>query len=312
MIPRLTVPRALRAFTTRTTIRSNSTLTLIEHRNGKISSSCLPAITAAAQLGFPVTAFVAGSNSSEIASSAAKLSGVSKVLHVSNAAYDKSLPENLAPLLAETIKAGGFTHVLSAHSATGKNVIPRLGALLDAQPISDITAIESPTVFRRQIYAGNAIATVESNQAVTLLTVRGTAFPAAETGEKEAAVEEAKADPNAPQPMKWVEENLAVSARPDLATAGRVVSGGRGLKDKDNFEKLIPPLADSLGAAIGASRAAVDAGFADNSLQVGQTGKVVAPELYVAVGISGAIQHLAGMKDSKVIVAINKGEWAPG
>ena len=304
-----TTLRAFRPLAARiSTHRWSSTLTLIEHRNGKISSSCLPAVTAATKLGFPVTAFVAGSDASSVAQQAAKLDGVSKVLTVESAAYDKSLPENLASLLAANIKAGGFTHVLSAHSATGKNVIPRVGALLDAQPISDITAIEDAKTFKRPIYAGNAIATVESNQPVTLLTVRGTAFPAAAEGSETAAVEKAPEDPNAESPVEWVEENLTTSSRPDLATAGRVVSGGRGLKDKENFEKYIPPLADSLGAAIGASRAAVDAGFADNSLQVGQTGKVVAPELYVAVGISGAIQHLAGMKDSKVIVAVNKGE----
>lgn len=188
--------------------------------------------------------------------------------------------------------------------------MPRVAALLDVQMISDITEVVSEDTFVRPFYAGNAVATVQSSQPINIITVRGTAFAAAEEGADAGAVE-AGQDPNAEATMTWVEENLSKSDRPDLATAGKVVSGGRGLKDKENFDKLMPPLADALGAAIGASRAAVDAGFADNSLQVGQTGKVVAPELYMAVGISGAIQHLAGMKDSKVIAAINKDPDAP-
>lgn len=211
-------------------------------------------------------------------------------------------------MLQENIKAGGFTHVVAAHSAFGKNIMPRLSALLDVQQISDVVEIHDEATFVRPIYAGNAIATVKSSDAIKVLTIRGTAFPAAEEGSgSAAAVEESSVDPKAESSTTWVSENLAKSERPDLGTASKVVSGGRGLKDKDNFDKLMPPLADALGAAIGASRAAVDSGFADNSLQVGQTGKVVAPQLYLAVGISGAIQHLAGMKDSKVIAAINKG-----
>jgi electron transfer flavoprotein alpha subunit len=222
------------------------------------------------------------------------------------------MPENFAPLLAENIKKGNFTHVVCAHSAFGKNVMPRVTALLDVQQVSDITEIKDAQTFVRPIYAGNAIATIKSSQPINVVTVRGTAFPpAAETSSTLATVEEAPVDPKAPLIASWVEENLAKSERPDLATASRVVSGGRGLKDKENFDRLMPALADSLDAAIGASRAAVDAGYADNSLQVGQTGKVVAPQLYMAVGISGAIQHLAGMKDSKVIVAINKDADAP-
>jgi len=190
--------------------------------------------------------------------------------------------------------------------------MPRVAALLDIQQVSDITGIKDSQTFLRPIYAGNAIATVKTTQPTNIITVRGTAFVPAEVGSSAAAaIEEAPVDPNAPQLVEWVEENLTKSDRPDLGSAGKIVSGGRGLKNKENFHKVMTPLADALGAAIGASRAAVDAGFADNSLQVGQTGKVVAPELYMAVGISGAIQHLAGMKDSKVIAAINKDGDAP-
>lgn len=201
--------------------------------------------------------------------------------------------------------------MVCAHSAFGKNILPRAAALLDVQPISDITAIKDTQTFVRPIYAGNAVSTVRSAQPVNIITVRGTAFAPAEAGAVAAPVEPAPVDPNAPAIVDWVDENLARSERPDLATADRVVSGGRALKDKATFDRVMLPLADALGAAIGASRAAVDAGLADNSLQVGQTGKVVAPQLYLAVGISGAIQHLAGMKDSKVIAAINKDADAP-
>ncbi len=222
----------------------------------------------------------------------------------------QGLPENYAPLLVENIKKGGYTHVIAANSAFAKGVLPRVSALLDSQQISDVTAIQDEKTFVRPIYAGNAIATVESSDAVKVLTVRGTAFAAATPGSGSAAIEEG-ADPKAEATAEWVSEDLAKSDRPDLATAGKVVSGGRGLKSKEEFDKVMLPLADALGAAVGASRAAVDSGYADNSLQVGQTGKVVAPELYLAVGISGAIQHLAGMKDSKVIAAINKDADAP-
>lgn len=221
------------------------------------------------------------------------------------------MPENYAPLLVENIRQEGFTHVVSAHSAFGKNIMPRLSALLDVQQISDVTEIKDEATFVRPIYAGNAIATVKSLDSIKILTIRGTAFPPAEETSNTAAIEESSVDPKVSCPTEWISESLAKSERPDLGTATKVVSGGRGLKDKENFDKLMPPLADALGAAIGASRAAVDSGFADNSLQVGQTGKVVAPQLYLAVGISGAIQHLAGMKDSKVIVAINKDADAP-
>jgi electron transfer flavoprotein alpha subunit len=220
------------------------------------------------------------------------------------------LAENYAPLLVANVKKGNYSHVIAGHTAFGKDVMPRVAALLDSQQISDITSIESENTFVRPIYAGNAIATVESSDPVKIITIRGTAFAPADIAQGSAAVEDG-VDPKEEAPKEWVSENLAKSDRPDLATAGKVVSGGRGLKSKEEFDKVMLPLADALGAAVGASRAAVDSGYADNSLQVGQTGKVVAPQLYMAVGISGAIQHLAGMKDSKVIAAINKDGDAP-
>jgi electron transfer flavoprotein alpha subunit len=213
-------------------------------------------------------------------------------------------------LLVENIKKGNYTHVVAGHTAFGKSVLPRVAALLDSQQISDVTAIEDEKTFVRPIYAGNAIATVESTDAIKILTIRGTAFPAA-TPEGASTPIESGVDAKAEPISEWVSEDLAKSDRPDLSTASKVVSGGRGLKSKEEFDRIIYPLADALGAAVGASRAAVDSGYADNSLQVGQTGKVVAPQLYMAVGISGAIQHLAGMKDSKVIAAINKDPDAP-
>lgn len=222
----------------------------------------------------------------------------------------QGLPENYAPLLVENIKKGNYTHVVAGHTAFGKSVLPRVAALLDSQQISDVTAIEDEKTFVRPIYAGNAIATVESTDAIKILTIRGTAFPAA-TPEGASTPIESGVDAKAEPISEWVSEDLAKSDRPDLSTASKVVSGGRGLKSKEEFDRIIYPLADALGAAVGASRAAVDSGYADNSLQVGQTGKVVAPQLYMAVGISGAIQHLAGMKDSKVIAAINKDPDAP-
>ncbi|ERT02937.1 hypothetical protein HMPREF1624_01241 [Sporothrix schenckii ATCC 58251] len=289
-----------------------SSLAILEQRNGQLNSGSLSAVTAAKKLGGSVHAFVAGSGVKAVADEVAKIDGLEKVVVVDSAAYDKGLPENYAPLLAENIKKGGYTHVLAGHTAFGKNLIPRVAALLDVQPVSDVTSVESDSTFVRPIYAGNAIATVESTDPIKLLTIRGTAFPASEAtaGSGSAAIEEG-VDPKAEAPTEWLSEDLATSDRPDLATAGKVVSGGRGLKSKEEFDKIMLPLADAIGAAVGASRAAVDSGYADNSLQVGQTGKVVAPQLYMAVGISGAIQHLAGMKDSKVIAAINKDAEAP-
>ncbi|GKT80254.1 electron transfer flavoprotein subunit alpha [Colletotrichum tofieldiae] len=287
-----------------------STLAILEQREGQLNHGSLSAITAAKKLGGSVHGFVAGSNINGVANEAAKVEGVEKIIAVENAAYDKGLPENYAPLLVENIKKGGYTHIIAGHTAFGKNLMPRVAALLDSQQISDITSIENANTFVRPIYAGNAIATVESSDTIKIVTIRGTAFPAAEIANGSAAVENG-VDPKSESTTEWVSEDLAKSDRPDLATASKVVSGGRGLKSKEEFDKVMLPLADSLGAAVGASRAAVDSGYADNSLQVGQTGKVVAPQLYLAVGISGAIQHLAGMKDSKVIAAINKDGDAP-
>ncbi|CAG9970627.1 unnamed protein product [Clonostachys byssicola] len=287
-----------------------STLAVLEQKDGQLSHGSLSAFTAAKQLGGTVHGFIAGNNITAAAQEAAKIEGVEKILVVDSAAYDKGLPENYAPLLVENIKKGGYTHVIAGHTAFGKSILPRVAALLDSQQVSDITAIENESTFVRPIYAGNAIATVESTDAVKVITIRGTAFAAEAPGPGTGAVEEG-VDPKADSTSEWVSEDLAKSDRPDLATASRVVSGGRGLKSKEEFDRVMLPLADALGAAVGASRAAVDSGYADNSLQVGQTGKVVAPQLYLAVGISGAIQHLAGMKDSKVIAAINKDADAP-
>lgn len=287
-----------------------STLAVLEQKDGKLNMSSLAAVSAATKLGGSVTGFVAGSNIKGVADDAAKVKGLDKIIYVDNAAYDKGLPENYAPLLIENVKKGQFTHVLAGHSAFGKNLMPRVAALMDVQQISDIIDIKSEDTFVRPIYAGNAILTLQSTDSTKLITVRGTAFPSGAAEGGSAAVEEG-VDPKVESATTWVSEDLASSDRPDLATADRVVSGGRGLKSKDEFERVMTPLADALGAAIGASRAAVDSGFADNSLQVGQTGKNVAPQLYLCAGISGAIQHLAGMKDSKVIAAINKDPDAP-
>ncbi|RWA05901.1 hypothetical protein EKO27_g9206 [Xylaria grammica] len=287
-----------------------SSLAILEQREGKLNHGSLSAITAARSIGGSIHGFVAGSNVKPVAEEAAKVEGVEKIIAVDNVAYEKGLPENFAPLVVENIKKGGYTHIIAGHTAFGKNLMPRIAALLDSQQISDITAIESENTFVRPIYAGNAIATVESSDSVKIITIRGTAFPAAEAQGGSAAVEDG-VDPKSEASAEWISEDLAKSDRPDLATAGKVVSGGRGLKSKEDFDNVMQPFADSIGAAIGASRAAVDSGYADNSLQVGQTGKVVAPQLYMAVGISGAIQHLAGMKDSKVIAAINKDPDAP-
>ncbi|PQE29118.1 electron transfer flavo domain-containing protein [Rutstroemia sp. NJR-2017a BBW] len=297
-----------------------SSLAVLEQKEGKLNPGSLAAVTAAQKLGGPVTAFIAGSNIKSVAEEAAKVAGIEKIIAVDNGAYDRllftntsstqGLPENYAPLLVENIKKGGFTHIIVGHTAFGKNLFPRVAALLDVQQISDITSIENENTFVRPIYAGNAIATVESSDSIKVFTIRGTAFAAAAAEGGSATIEDG-VDPKVESPTEWVSEDLAKSDRPDLATAGRVVSGGRGLKSKEEFDKVMLPLADALGAAVGASRAAVDSGYADNSLQVGQTGKVVAPELYLCAGISGAIQHLAGMKDSKVIAAINKDPDAP-
>ncbi|KAG0233164.1 hypothetical protein B0O80DRAFT_476684 [Mortierella sp. GBAus27b] len=284
-----------------------STLLLVEHKDNKVAGSTLNALTAASKLGGSVTALVAGNAPDAVAGEVAKLSGVSKVLVAKNDAYAHALPESHASLLVEAQKKLGFTHLIASHSAFGKNIMPRAAALLDVAQISDITGIESADTFVRPIYAGNAIATVQSIDDVKVITVRGTAFPAA--GAQDAAAQE-EAPAAGGNLTEFVSEQMQKSDRPELDSATRIISGGRGMKSGENFT-LLYDLADKMGAAVGASRAAVDAGFVDNSLQIGQTGKIVAPELYIAVGISGAIQHLAGMKDSKVIVAINKDSEAP-
>lgn len=250
---------------------------------------------------------VAGSGSKAVADAAANVDGVSKVLHADNDAYGHFLAENLGALVASVAK--NYSHVLAPATTTGKNFMPRVAALIDVAQVSDIIAVESDDTFRRPIYAGNAIATVRCSEPVKVITVRATAFDAA-SAEGGSATVESLDDVFASDKAKFSGEQVADSERPDLATAGVVISGGRGMQNGENFS-MLESIADKLGAAVGASRAAVDAGFVPNDMQVGQTGKIVAPELYIAVGISGAIQHLAGMKDSKVIVAINKDEEAP-
>ena len=280
--------------------------------NGAVAPSTLNTVAAAAKIGGDVHVLVAGQNVGGVAESAAKIAGVAKVLVADNAAYAHALPENVAPLIVALVEQGGakgYSHVLAQATTNGKNILPRVAALLDVDQISEIISVESADTFKRPIYAGNAIATVQSSASIKVITVRTTGFDpvAAEGGS--AAVEAVSAAHNAGI-SAFVGEELAKSDRPELTAAKIVVSGGRGMGNGDNFKHLYS-LADKLGAAVGASRAAVDAGFVPNDMQVGQTGKIVAPQLYIAVGISGAIQHLAGMKDSKVIVAINKDEEAP-
>ena len=284
-----------------------SVLVYAEHDNASLKGATLNTITAAQQIGGDIVVLVAGSGCAAVADEAAKVAGVSKVLLADDAAYEHQLAENVADLVAEVGK--DYTHVLAAATTSGKNFLPRVAALLDVQMISEISAVVSPNSFQRPIYAGNAIATVESSQAINVLTVRGTSFDAAAAEGGSASVEALSIAKDAGV-SSFVGEEIAKSDRPELTAAKIVISGGRGMQNGDNFEMLYK-VADKLGAAVGASRAAVDAGFVPNDMQVGQTGKIVAPELYVAVGISGAIQHLAGMKDSKVIVAINKDEEAP-
>ena len=282
-------------------------LVIAEHNNAELNAATLNTLAAAAEIGGDIDVLVAGEGCSAVADAAAKAAGVSKVLLADNAAYAHQLPENIALLVAELGK--NYSHILAAASTNGKNYLPRVAALLDVDQISEIIAVESADTFKRPIYAGNAIATVQSSAAIKVITVRPTGFDAV-AGEGGSASVEAVASAQDAGVSSFVGEELAKSDRPELAGAKIVISGGRGMQNGDNFEMLYK-VADKLGAAVGASRAAVDAGFVPNDMQVGQTGKIVAPQLYVAVGISGAIQHLAGMKDSKVIVAINKDEEAP-
>ncbi|MBV7551986.1 FAD-binding protein [Pseudomonas sp. PDM28] len=287
-------------------------LVIAEHDNKVLAPATLNTVTAAAKIGGEIHVLVAGASVGGVAEAAAKVAGVAKVLVADNAAYAHQLPENVAPLVAALVQeagAAGYSHILAAATSNGKNILPRVAAALDVDQISEIISVESADTFKRPIYAGNAIATVQSNAAVKVITVRATGFdPVAAVGGS-AAVEAVAAAHDAGI-SSFVGEELAKSDRPELTAAKIVVSGGRGMQNGDNFKHLYA-LADKLGAAVGASRAAVDAGFVPNDMQVGQTGKIVAPQLYIAVGISGAIQHLAGMKDSKVIVAINKDEEAP-
>jgi electron transfer flavoprotein alpha subunit len=282
-------------------------LLLVEHDNSVVKDATLAAVTAAAQLG-EVTALVAGAGCDAAAQAAAQIAGVARVLKADDAAYAHALAENLAPLVVGLM--ADFDAFVAPATSNGKNVAPRVAALLDVMQVSDILSVEGPKTFTRPTYAGNAIATVESSDAKLVVTVRGTAFAKAAPTGNSAPVEAVAATPEAGL-STFVGAELAASERPELTSAKVIVSGGRALKDAATFDATILPLADKLHAAVGASRAAVDAGYVPNDYQVGQTGKIVAPDVYVAVGISGAIQHLAGMKDSKTIIAINKDEDAP-
>lgn len=282
-------------------------LLMAEHDNKTLKDSTNKALTAAKALGGDVHVLVAGKGCRAVAEAAAKLDGVKKVLIADGGAYEHQLAEPLAALVVSL--AGQYDAIIAAATTTGKNFMPRVAALLDVMQISDIIKVVAPDTFARPIYAGNAIQTVKSTDAKKVITVRTSTFPA--TGEGGSAPIEDAAAAADPGISSFVGEELSKSDRPELTSAKIIISGGRAMQNRENFTKYIEPVADKLGAAMGASRAAVDAGYAPNDWQVGQTGKVVAPELYIAVGISGAIQHLAGMKDSKIIVAINKDEEAP-
>ena len=284
-----------------------SVLVVAEHDNSVLRPVTLNVLAAAREIGGEIDVLVAGSECAEVAQSAAAIAGVSRVLSADAPAYAHQLAENLALLVAEV--GAPYEHILAAHTTTGKNFLPRVAALFDVAMISDIIGVDSPDTFKRPIYAGNGIATVKSNDVKKVVSVRGTGFDPV-PGEGGSASVEASASVHDAGISDFIRDEIAKSERPELTAARIVISGGRGMQSGDNF-KLLEAVADKLGAAVGASRAAVDAGFVPNDMQVGQTGKIVAPDLYVAVGISGAIQHLAGMKDSKVIVAINKDEDAP-
>ncbi|XP_063432987.1 electron transfer flavoprotein subunit alpha, mitochondrial-like isoform X1 [Mytilus trossulus] len=290
--------------------RYQSTLVIAEHDNQKLIPITLNTITAANKIGGDITCLVAGTQCSKVAEEVSKIPGVSKVLLADNEAFKGFLPESLTPLLLATQKQFNFSHILAGATAMGKGLLPRLAAKLDVSPISDIIGIKDKDTFIRTIYAGNAIQTLKSKDSLKIISVRGTAFEAAALEGGNAALENAPDADVKNDVSEYVSQELSKSDRPELTAAKTVISGGRGMKNGENF-KMLYDLADKMGAAVGASRAAVDAGFVPNDMQVGQTGKIVAPDLYVAVGISGAIQHLAGMKDSKVIVAINKDPEAP-
>ena len=287
------------------------TLVWVEHDNSTVKDATLAVVTAASQLG-EVHLLVAGSGCAGVAAEAAKIAGVGKVHLADDALYAHALAENVAALVVSLMANadGGHDAFLVPATTTGKNIAPRVAALLDVMQISDILTVEGPKTFTRPIYAGNAIATVESSDAKLVITVRGTAFAKAETSGGSGSVEAVAAAAGSTT-SAFIGSEIAKSERPELTSAKIIVSGGRALKDAATFQQIIIPLADKLGAGVGASRAAVDAGYVPNDYQVGQTGKIVAPQVYIAVGISGAIQHLAGMKDSKIIIAINKDEDAP-
>jgi electron transfer flavoprotein alpha subunit len=285
-----------------------SALVIAEHDNASIKGATLNTVTAAAACGGEVHVLIAGHNAAEAAQAAAQIAGVSKVIHADAAGLDHGLAENVAAQVVAL--AGSYSHILFPATAAGKNVAPRVAALLDVAQLSDVTKVISADTFERPIYAGNAIATVQSTDKVKVATVRTTGFDPAAASGGSAAVETTSAVADSGK-SSFLGSEIAKSDRPELTAAKIIVSGGRALGSSEKFNEVITPLADKLGAAIGASRAAVDAGYAPNDLQVGQTGKIVAPQLYIAAGISGAIQHLAGMKDSKVIVAINKDPEAP-
>lgn len=284
-----------------------SVLVLADHDNGQLAGATLNTVTAASQIGGDIHILVAGDSSGDVAKAAAAVVGVAKVLVASDESLGHGIAENVAPMIQEM--ASGYSHLLAPATTTGKNIMPRVAALLDVMQISDIVQVVDANTFQRPIYAGNALATVTTDEAIKIVTVRSTAFEAAAADVGSASIEDATAGSDAGL-SSYVKSELSSSERPELTSAPIVISGGRGMQDGSNFA-MLEKVADKLGAAVGASRAAVDAGFVPNDYQVGQTGKVVAPDLYVAVGISGAIQHLAGMKDSKVIVAINKDDEAP-
>lgn len=305
------VSALIRPLNTLRLARNQSTLVLVEHNNEKLNPVTLNAITAARALGGEVNCLVAGTSCSSVAKEVSSVAGISKVLVADDAAFEGFMPEKLTPLLLASQDQFKFTHIIAGASAFSRGLLPRVAAQLDVSPISDIIGIKDSETFVRTIYAGNAIMTLKSMDPVKILTVRTTAFEAAAVGDGAAVVEAAPASAgDASAVSSFVGQELSKSDRPDLGSAKVVISGGRGMKTGDNFSMLYD-LADKLGAAVGASRAAVDAGMVPNDMQIGQTGKIVAPDLYVAVGISGAIQHLAGMKDSKVIVAVNKDPEAP-
>lgn len=292
-------------------VRNASTLVLAEHQGGKLAPATLNAIAASKKIGGDVTVLVAGKDVGSVASEAGKADGIKALLVADDASLDGLLPERIAPIILASQKQFNFSHIVGPSTAFAKNVLPRVAAKLDVSPISDVLDVKSEDTFVRPVYAGNAIQTIQATDAVKILTVRSSSFDAVETSGSMAPTAAPKGEADKSQTLStYVKSEISKSERPELSSAKKVISGGRGMKSGENF-KMLYDFADKIGAAVGASRAAVDAGYVPNDLQVGQTGKIVAPELYIAIGISGAIQHLAGMKDSKTIVAINKDAEAP-